>query len=97
MRFPAAHAAFKDVCDAECFGDLDDVLLLASKRGGRSARDYLQSLNFGEQVQYLLGQPVAEVFVFLVAAHVGERQHGDGGPALGGRALRLERGHRAGR
>ena len=29
-------------------------------------------------VQNLFGQPVAEVFVLLVAAHVGERQHGDG-------------------
>jgi hypothetical protein len=35
-------------------------------------------VNFGEQVQDLFGQAVGEVFIVGVAAHVGERQHGDG-------------------
>jgi hypothetical protein len=35
-----------------------------------------------QQVDDLLGQAVAEVLVVRIAAHVGERQHGDGWDAI---------------
>src|SRR5579863_246486 len=80
----APHAAFKDRADAERFGDLADVLLLAFESEGGRARNYFQSRNLGEQVQDFFGQSVAEVFVLLVRAHVGKGQDGDGGSLGGG-------------
>lgn len=49
------YAAFKDRTDAECFGDLADVLLLAPEREGRSTRRHLQGAAFGNCVS--MGSP----------------------------------------
>ena len=51
------------------------MLAFERERGG--ARNDLESRNSSERVNNLLGQTVAEVLVFPVAAHVLERQHGD--------------------
>ena len=74
----SAHAAFQDVLYSQRLGDFGDVLLLAAERERGSAGNHLQARNFGEQVQDFFGQPVAEVFVLFVRAHVGEGQDRDG-------------------
>ena len=73
------HAAFENGGDAQRVGDLANVLGLALEREGRRARGHLQPRDLRQEIDDLLGQAVAEVLVVLVRAHVGERQHGDGG------------------
>ena len=91
----AADAAFENVRDAERFRDPADVLFLAAKGEGGRARGDLEAGDVRQQVDDLLGQSVAEVLVVRVAAHVGERQHGDGGSLSGrpGGHLRQRRLH----
>src|SRR5438552_1369354 len=52
----------------------------------RGARRNFQPRHFSQRVDDLFGQPVTEILVILVAAHIGEGQHGDGG-SLRGRLL----------
>jgi hypothetical protein len=54
-----------------------DVDFLALERAGRRAGRHAKALDLGEHVEQLFGKAIGEVFVFLVAAHVDERQHGD--------------------
>ena len=54
-------------------GDLADVLGLALEGECRSSGGHLQALNLRQEIDDLLGQPVAEVFIFLITTHVGER------------------------
>ena len=61
------------------------VLVLEVETG--SPRGDPQAVHLGQEVQQFLRQAVTEVFVFLVLAHVDERQDGDG-VQLGSRALR---------
>ena len=80
------HAAFQDVLHAQRLGDFGDVLLLSTERERRSAGNHFQARNFGEQVQDLFGQAVAEVFILFVRAHVGEGQDGNRGLLWCGRS-----------
>jgi hypothetical protein len=75
----AADAAFENRADSERVCDGGDVLFLSAEgeRGG-AGRDF-QIRDVGQQVQNFLGQSVAEVFVVLGGAHVGEGEYGDGG------------------
>ena len=84
IRRPARRTLpFENRPDAERLGNPADVLFLAAegKRGG--ARGDLEAGDVGQQVDDLLGQSVAEVLVVRVAAHVGEREHGDGWVLIG--------------
>src|SRR5207249_11779957 len=74
----SADTAFKNIWYAEGFGGPPDVLVLASEGEGGRARGDLEVGDVGQKVDELLGQTVAEVVVDWVAAHVGEREHGDG-------------------
>src|SRR6185369_3241476 len=77
-----ADAAFKDVLHAERIRNTADVVFLASEgECGRSSDDR-QAWHVRQCVDDLFGQPVTEVFVFLVSAHVRERQHRDGGSGM---------------
>src|SRR3546814_18438640 len=71
-------SAFQDRAHAELAGGGGDVDLLALEVERRRARGHLELRQLGQQVEDLLGDAVAEVLVLGVAAHVDERQHGDG-------------------
>ena len=76
-------APFENRPDAERLGNPADVLFLAPEGKGGRARGDLEAGDVGQQVDDLLGQSVAEVLVIRVAAHVGEREHGDGWVLIG--------------
>ena len=81
-----ADAAFEHRRHVERLRDRRDVDVLALERERRRARRDAQAADLGQHVQQFLRQPVGEVLVLLVAAHVDERQHGDRwGFARGGR------------
>src|SRR5579872_486332 len=73
-----AHAAFQNRADTECFGNTANVLLFATEGEGGGAGDHFQAGNLRQQVDDLFRESVAEVVLLLVAAHIGEGQHGDG-------------------
>ena len=73
------HAALQNVRDAQRIANTADVFILALESEGRGPRRHLQPRQFRQCVDDLLGEPVAEVLVVLVAAHVGEGQHSDRG------------------
>src|SRR5580698_10173158 len=75
----SSHAAFEKRSNTEDFGNFADVLVFSLERERRGTRDDLESGYVRQQIQDLLRQPVAEVFVIGVAAYVGKRQNGDGG------------------
>jgi hypothetical protein len=86
------HAAFQDRRHSQSFGNLANVQLFTAKRKRRRPSNHLQPRNLRQSVDDLLGQPVAEIFLLLVAAHVGERQNRDRRRAIGGhRAKRFQR------
>ncbi|MEO6263421.1 MAG: hypothetical protein ABIO58_00335 [Luteimonas sp.] len=74
----AAHAAFQHGADAKLAGDIRNADFLALEIERRRARGHLQLRQLAQQVEDFLGDAVTEVFVLRVAAHVDERQHGDG-------------------
>jgi hypothetical protein len=76
-RAGLAHAAFQNVRDVELLCDRGDVDVLAFEVKGRGARGHPQAADLGEDIQQLLCQPICEIFVLLVAAHVHERKHGN--------------------
>ena len=94
-----ADRAFQYRIHVQRGGDVGDgrVLVLEVERGG--AGGHPQAVDLGEQVQQFLREPVAEVLVLLVLAHVDEGQHGDGVEppivCLGSRLLRSSRGLRS--
>ena len=75
----AADAALEDVRHAERVRDPADVLVLAFERKRRRARNHLEAGHLRERVDDLVREAVAEILVVRIPAHVGERQHGDGG------------------
>src|ERR1700759_2555795 len=76
------YAAFENGGDAQRRRDVANVLGLAFEGERGSARGHLQFGNLRQEIDNLLGQPVAEVFILLVPAHIGEWQHRDGGLLL---------------
>src|SRR5437870_3416092 len=74
-----SHAAFQNRAHSQYFGNLADVLVLSLERERRGTRDNLEAGYLGQQIQDLLRQPLAEVFVVGIAADVGKRQNGNGG------------------
>ena len=78
-----AHRAFEDVRNIEPLGDLRDLHVLALVRERRGARDHAQLRDLRQQVQQLLGDPVGEILLVLVRAHVDEREHRDRLVAVG--------------
>ena len=72
-----AHAAGQHVGDLQLLRRRRHVDLLALEGAGRRARRHAKALDLGQHVEQFLGQPVGEVLVLLVVAHVDERQHRD--------------------
>lgn len=70
-----AKAAFKHVANAKLARDIGDLHGAAFEDEGRVARDHVQSAGARQLGDQVLNQSVGEIFLFDVAAHVGERQH----------------------
>ena len=86
-------AAFEHFRYAQRLGNAADVLVFALERECGRAGDDLEPWNASQRVDDFLGQPIAEVLVLLVAAHVLERQHDDRGLFDGlARGQLIERG-----
>ena len=75
-----AHAAFEHVADAELVGDLLHVDGLALVDERRVARDHEEPAQLRQRGDDVLADAVGEILLLRFAAHVGEGQHGDGGP-----------------
>ena len=73
-----AHAAFQDITNAEVGRHLAHIGRLALVGEGGVARDDEQTGHRGQQRDDVLGHAVGEILLFGVAAHIVERQHGDG-------------------
>ncbi len=73
-----AHAAFQDVADAQLPGQLAHIEGLALELEGGVAGDDEQGRDLGEVGDDVLADPVAEILLLGIAAHVGERQNADG-------------------
>src|SRR5690606_28544002 len=56
-----AHRPFEHRLDAECLAYRPDVFVFALERKRRRSGNHLQILDFGQQIEYLLGQPVRKV------------------------------------
>lgn len=77
---PAAclsNTPLQDVVDIELLADLPEFDVFSAEKERRGAARDLQAGDVGEHIDDLFGQPVAEILVLLVRAHVGERQHGN--------------------
>src|SRR5580704_3247335 len=72
-----AHATFQDIFHVQPLRDAADVLSLSNERERRGARRHQQTRYLHQRIEDVLGQAVAEVFIFLVAAEIGEREHRD--------------------
>jgi hypothetical protein len=72
-----ADAAFQDGAHVQRLSNLGDVLVLAAKHESGGASGNFQVGDTGQEVNDVLGEAIAEVFVVGVAAHVGERQDSD--------------------
>src|SRR2546428_1445394 len=72
-----AHAAFKDGVYLQFATDLSDVLALSLEGKRGRARRHAKRFNFGQRVDDLLGNAIAEKFVLRVVAHVDEGKDGD--------------------
>ena len=73
------HAALQHIADAEFLGDLADVHRLALVGKGRIPGDDEQAGEFRQAGDQVLDEPVGEILLLRVAAHIGERQHRDRG------------------
>src|SRR6185312_5195092 len=81
--YPAAllaHAALDHIAHAEFLGDLTDVHGSALVDEGRIARDHEEPAYPGQCRDDVLADPVGEIFLLAVAAHVVESEHGDRRP-----------------
>ena len=89
-----ANAALQDVAHAQLAAHLRGLDRPALVREDGVARDHEQPGELGEARDEVFGDPVAEVLLPRVAAHVFEGQHGDGGPVgqleRGGAPTRVE-------
>src|SRR5688572_8954725 len=79
-----ANTSLQNVIDIELLADHAEFDVLSPEREGRGAAGDLQAGEVSQRIDYFFRQTVAEVFVVLVRAHVGERQHGDGRLVFGG-------------
>jgi hypothetical protein len=70
-----AHAAFQHVADAEFARDLADIDRAALEGECGVAGDHRQRRDVGQIGGYVLADPVAEIFLLGLAAHVGEGQY----------------------
>ena len=70
-------AAFEDITDRELEGNLADVDGSSLVGEGRIARDNEQPAQAGERRCNILGDPVREIFLFEITAHIRERQYRD--------------------
>jgi hypothetical protein len=88
-----ADAAAEDGLDLELLADLAHVGARLTDLERRGARRHAQTLDLDQQVDDLLGDPLAEVVLVLLGAEVGEGEHGDGGDLRlpGGARLLLQR------
>ena len=75
-----AHAALDHVADAEFLGDLLQVdgLALVDERG--IARDHEEPAQLGQRGDDVFADAVGKILLRRIAAHVVERQHGNGRP-----------------
>src|SRR3954466_16255269 len=74
-----AHAAFDDVAHAEIARDLVDVNRAAFVDKRRVAGDDEEPAQLRERGDDVLADPVGEILLGTIAAHVDEGQHGDTG------------------
>jgi hypothetical protein len=72
-----ADATLEHVAHAEALADLADIDVLALEREGRVAGDDEELRELRQRGDDVLGNAVGEILLFGIAAHVGERQHGD--------------------
>ena len=72
-----AHAAFEDRLDTQFFTDIPQVLILAleGERGG--APGHPQFFYLGQDIEQFLAEPIGEILVVAIGAHVYERQYGN--------------------
>ena len=94
----APHAPLENCADVEFARDGADLDVLALEGEGRRAGRDLKLVNASEGVEYFLRQSIRKILLLLVAAHVHEREHGDGmrrrGEGSRGRAGRSGRWRR---
>ena len=74
-----AHAAFENVADPELSGHIAHVDRLALVGKGGVARDHEEPWLMRQAGDDVFGEPVGEILLIGVAAHVLERQHRDRG------------------
>ena len=72
-----AHAAFEHVAHAEVGGDLPQVYRFALVHERRVARDDEEPAQLRQRRDDVLADAVGEIFLFGIAAHVGEWEHRD--------------------
>ena len=74
-----AHTAFQHIPHAQLLAHVLYLHRFALVGEGRVAGDDKQAGDLREIGDEVLGDPVAEILLLGVAAHVDEGQHGDGG------------------
>src|SRR5215469_8900072 len=72
-----SHRAFEHIADAKLPADLLYTDRFALVRKARIARDDKQPTDARQRSNDLFDDPIGEVLLLLVAAHILERQHGD--------------------
>ena len=91
-RHPA-HAAFDEVAHAKFAPRADHVDIGSAEARRGIARHHMHLPEARELGDDVLGDAVGEILLFGIAAHVGERQHGDGRSSGGlGRSRRRTAG-----
>ena len=89
----AAHAAFEQIAHAELPPDLLRVDRLALVGEGRAAGDDEAVLQMREVGGQIVGDPVGEIVLLLVAGEILERQHDDRKPRRVGELVVDRSGH----
>ena len=75
-----SYATFDDIAHAEFDCDLLHVHRLALVGERRVAGDHEEPAQFRKPGDDVLADPVGKILLFLITAHVVERQHGNRGP-----------------
>jgi hypothetical protein len=86
-----SNAAFENRLDAQHGGDLPHILSLILERERRGSRRHAEILTIRQCIEDLLRDPIAEVFVVWIAAHVHEWKHRDRSFSGSVREIRDER------
>src|SRR6516165_171476 len=74
-----AHRPLKDIAHAKSAPDFLDIDSLAFEGEARITGDHEQPFEPRERCDYFLNHAIREILLLGIAAHVLERQHGDGG------------------